>query len=54
MKNYILNTGLSSGVRFELAKIISQHSKVILHSSRDYNKIEKLRLQLSNPKNHLI
>jgi len=54
MKKYTLIRGSSSGIGFELAKNISKYSNVILHSSRDYNKIEKLRLQLSNPKNHLI
>jgi len=54
MKKYTLITGSSSGIGFELAKNISQYSNVILHGSRDYRKIEKLRLQLSNPKNHLI
>lgn len=54
MKKYTLITGSSSGIGFELAKNISQYSNVILHGSRDYNEIEKLRLQLSNPKNHLI
>ena len=53
MKKYTLITGSLSGIGFELAKNISQYSNVILHGSRDYNKIEKLRLQLSNPKNHL-
>jgi short-subunit dehydrogenase len=46
MKKYTLITGSSSGIGFELAKNISQYSNVILHGSRDYNKIEKLRLQL--------
>jgi short-subunit dehydrogenase len=54
MKKYTLITGSSSRIGFELAKNISQYSNVILNGSRDYNKIEKLRLQLSNPKNHLI
>ena len=54
MKKYTLITGTSSGIRFELAKNISQYSNLILHGSRDYNKIEKLSLQLSNPKNQLI
>ena len=54
MKKYTLITGSLSGIGFELAKNISQYSNVILHGSRDYNKIEKLRLKLSNPKNNLI
>ena len=43
MKKYTIITGSSSGIGFELAKNISQYSNVILHSSRDYNKMDKLK-----------
>ena len=50
MKKYVLITESSLGNGFELVRNISQYSNVIFQSGGEYNKTEKLRVQLSNPK----